>query len=168
MRKTRKLALSSLITAFAVVLCWVAAVMPSGSVALVGIAGLLTAIVVVECGYSWALGKFAATIMLVLLLVPDRMIVLMYAGIFGWYPVIKSLLERGKLRSAAQWAIKVLILNAALVLGYIAASNLFILAGEPNTRLLLIVLLPAEVAFVLYDIVLTRLIDMYIQRRAKK
>ncbi|MDR3149475.1 MAG: hypothetical protein LBT88_05620 [Oscillospiraceae bacterium] len=168
MNKTRKLALSALIAALAVVLCWIGAIVPTGSVAFVGFAGLLTAIAVVECGYAWALGQFAVACVLGLLLVSDKMIVLIYAALFGWYPVVKSLIDRSKLRVAAQWIIKLLILNAVLVLGYMAANKLLLLEDTQTLPVLLVGVIPVEVSFVFYDLVLTKLIDQYTRRKAKK
>jgi len=123
-------------------------------------AGMIGVMVMIELGRRWAWPVFFATGILALLLLPARLPALFYLLFAGWYPIAKESIERLKFK-VLRWVIKMLSLNAAAVLAFVAAKYVLMLpdAVDDWTWLLMVML---NVAFVLFDIALTRLISVYI------
>ncbi|MDR2606704.1 MAG: hypothetical protein LBC38_05430 [Oscillospiraceae bacterium] len=177
MSRTKRLALTAMLTALSVVLVWLAAVIPTGSAALVAICGIITAVTVMRCGYFWALGHFIMTAALSLLLIPDLGVAMMYITMLGWYPIVKSVYETRISRRALAWAVKLITAAAAVTL-WIAALTLTV-AGASGEWLIAIpglsagFIIPATVfvmlvVFGLYDVALTRVIEWILRRTGGK
>ena len=94
----------------------------------------------------------------------------MYIAFLGYYPVLKGAIERlGKLW--LEWVIKLIVFNVACVSAYYVVTNVL---GIPEDILEvfgaygpLVLLLLANVTFVIYDIGVTRLIALYVHRMQK-
>lgn len=141
--------------------------------ALPAFAGMITLFCVIELNKRWALGVFAAVSILSLILVPNKEATVLYVAFFGYYPVIKSLLEKFKVR-IIEYICKFLIFNTSVIISYsllvfvfnISADSLF---GEGMTELMyagFAVLL--NVMFIVYDLCLTRMYTVYINVWQKK
>lgn len=82
-----------ILTALGAVLLFLTGVIPSGRLGLLLIASFPVCAALMMYGWGWALGVFAVTAALSGILFPNTSI-LLYAVFFGYYPVVKSLLER--------------------------------------------------------------------------
>lgn len=161
MKRVNKLTLAAMLTALAVVLVWLASVMPRGGLVLVAVAGLLVAAVVIECGTAWALLHYAAVSILSLLLVPVKTMALWYVFVLGHYGVLKSLIERLK-NDGLQWVCKLAVFAATLSLFYKLFSVAFA-AALPDAGAGVLMLALCAV-FVVYDLAFSRLIGFYQNR----
>ena len=155
--RTKKLAFSAIVTALAVVFLYVGALFDVLDLSAAALASLCVLWIMVEFGTRWALAAYAAASLLSLLMLPVKLPAVLFAGLFGYYPPLKAFYER-KLHGALQWAAKLLTLNAAvfvmiLVVRYVAAEALWF-------EILLLV--TANIVFVLYDIAITRLMRAYV------
>lgn len=161
MSHTQKLTRAGILTAMAVVFLYAGAWVPRGGIALAALACLAGAAVLIECGLWWAIGHFAVTALLALLLSPDKTPALWYALALGPWPVLKHLIER--LPSAiARWALKLAVFCACMAALYFLFSAAFA-ASVP--RMPVYVLLPAlALVFVVFDIAFSRLIGLYLRR----
>lgn len=127
----------------------------------------------------WELGVragglvFLAVSLLSLFLAPDKQAALFFVLLFGWYPLLRPSLQRLR-QKVIRWVVKFLLFNLALVA--IALVTVFVL-GLPlfgpeeqggTTLVLLGTLVLGNVAFVLYDILLGRLGDLYVMRLRPK
>lgn len=92
-RSARSVTYPALLGAVSIALLYLACVAPTGTIGLVALAGVPVAGVVMAGGASAGLLCWAAVSMLGLFLVPDKVCVLIYAAMFGLYPVVKSLAE---------------------------------------------------------------------------
>lgn len=157
--------LSALSIALTTVFLYLATVLPTVRVGLVAIASLLTVAAVVETGIVPSILVFTGASLLGLLILPDKVTVLIYALFLGYYPIVKSLAERIK-RPVIQWAIKLVAFNAAFAVIWFVFRTLVFSTTllEANAYL---TYLAANLAFVLFDIGLTRLIGFYIVRISK-
>ena len=136
--------------------------------ALPAFAGMITLFCVIELNKKWALGVYTAVSLLSLILVPNKEAAVLYITFFGYYPVLKSALEKCKVR-AVEYLLKFLCFNVSVVLSYlflvfvfgISVEQLF---GEDLTRVMY-VLLPVlmNVMFITYDLCLTRMYTVYIR-----
>lgn len=167
LKRTRKLALCGVIAALSTVVLFLTGVLPTATVALPAAAGVLLIPVVAECGTGWGFGAYAVCGALAFLSAPDREAALIYVLFFGYYPVLFGLLE--KLGSPVlRWATKLLVFNAAAAAeGLLAVYVLGIpwenigFLGQATLPVLLVL---ANVVFVLYDYVLRGFIRLYYQR----
>ena len=157
-------------SALAVVILILAAVLPTGRLALAAMAGLCMIPAVLRGGAAFAAGSFAVSGAAALLLSPAKSIAVAYLLFFGWYPIVKSLLERIKNR-AAELGAKLFVFNAALT----AAVFLFARAAFPELSFsqfagwaAVLAWLAANAAFLLYDFAMTRIISMYLNKFVKK
>ncbi len=163
-KKTRSLTTAALLTALGTALLYVAAALPSGRLALGAVAGALTAVCLLQSNWRYALGVFAATGVLGLLLAPGKLPVLLYLAFFGYYPILKSPLEHLPWRWL-EWVLKLAVCNLALLAARAAGAALVL----PHHLVLPAWALPVvcSVLFVCYDLALSGLIRYYILHIAK-
>jgi hypothetical protein len=152
---TRRTALTAVFAAISVVLLFLGSVSVIGDMALCAVAGYVTAAGVLTNGKRYALAQFCVTGLLALLLLPSKFAAALYIAFPGWYPVLKSFLER-KIRSLpALWLIKLALFNLVIQI-YIYAVKMFALAPEVQnsdgfTAPLWLFVIAANFVCVLYD-----------------
>lgn len=160
---TKTLARAALIAALGCVILYIAAVIPTGRITLIAVAGVLTAAAVIHCGTGVAAAVFAVTAVISFLILPQKSGAALYAAFFGYYPILKSLLERLRSRGLG-WALKFILFNAAFALVLFLGKET-IAEGVDNFQTFWIVgQLGGNLVFLAYDICLSKLIEMYILR----
>ena len=117
MKKTSKIALSAVFAALSVALMALVSIIPNLELALPAISGLFVAVIVIEVDKKWALGVWAAVSVLSLIVVPNKESAIIYAVFFGYYPVLKAVLE-SKTQRAVEYIIKVLTFAGVMTLSY--------------------------------------------------
>lgn len=141
--------------------------------AIPAIAGLFIMVLVIELDKKWALAAFIASAVIVFLFAEIES-KLMYIGFLGYYPILKAIIDKiGK--PVIEWVIKIVAFNAAVLILYTAFSGLlnisvrdFGVLGEYGIIILLVV---ANIVFVLYDIAVSRIAMAYmyvLHQRVKK
>ena len=162
--RTFNLAFCAVITALSLVMMFMTGLLPFMTYALPGIAGMLTAAVVIESSKKWALYVYAATSAVSLMIAPDKEAAVIYAASLGYYPILKSVIERiGK--KPVEWVIKLAVFNAAIVAAYAVLMKLMVPAGvaeEFGDIGIPVLLLLGNITFIVYDIALTRMITLYL------
>ena len=152
---------------------WTGSFIPSMDYALPAMAGMLTLLLVLELKPVWALGVYAAAAALSLLLLPVKGAALLYAMFFGYFPVLKTLLER-RLPKWLAWICKFAVFNAAVVSAYVLATKVFNIDlddfGETFGRYAKAVMLAVgNVTFFVYDhMVLSVFGSLYRKRWRRK
>ena len=120
---------------------------------------LLVVVIVIEMGYKYAWMTYIATSILSIILLPQKTPAIFYTCFMGFYPIIKSYIERIK-TALGRWSVKIIIGNMAIGLMFLLMS--YFVPDEFETGTLLIVTyVLAILAFVMYDIALTKLITFY-------
>lgn len=168
MKQTQKITFGGMMAALGVVLLMLASILPLFVFAVPAIAGLLLVPVCIECSPKWGFGVYAVTAVLALLLVPDREAAFFYVGLFGHYPVLKTVLERIRqksMRAAAKGAVFLVsaalcLLATALVFGLDYLLTEYLLFGAAGAAVLGLI---ALVALYLYDTVIGRIAILYIR-----
>jgi len=169
--KTRPIAFGGVITALALALMLLAGVLPTASYSLAALAGMLFVPLVIEFGYKTPVSAFVAVGLLSMLLLADKESAILFCCILGWYPIAKAPIE--KIRSKVLcWAVKVGVFNIAVVGFYFLCTRLFFMTGFEDTTLGQYSI-PAlwglgNVAFIVYDIALSKLIVLYMRRLHKR
>lgn len=165
--RAKKLARLSLMTAVSFVLLYLASVIPSGKLALTAIAGLTTALGVIESGLTGGFLVWAAAGAVSLILIPSKDSAILYTVFFGIYPVVKSLIERlGKIW--LEWILKLAFFAGMLTVCTLVFREFFAAYATGIFSLLTVVYLLGAAVFVIYDIGFSKLIAYYMSRIANR
>lgn len=167
MKISLKVALGGLVAALGLVLMFMTALIPFGTYAFPTFAGILLVLIVIEIGYGFALSVYAVTAILSFLLVPDKEAALMYAIFFGFYPVIKSLIERIKSKPL-QYIVKYVLFNACIISAFFIAVNLLSIPEDSynffGINMPMIFLILGNIFFFIYDLCITRVVTVYLYK----
>lgn len=177
MSQSAKTAIGGMITALSVVI-----LMPTALdifvYALPALAGMLTMFSVVELDKKWSTGVYTAVSLISLLLVPNKEAAVLYVAFFGYYPILKALLE-SKLPKAPEYIVKFLVFNISVIAAY---AVLIKILGMPFDELMgltedsgpltkyaaPVMLILGNIVFITYDIALTRIVTAYLRVWQKK
>lgn len=171
-KSTKAVAFCGVLTALATVIMLLAGVLPTASYTLAALAGITTALVVLEFGSGRAVACFAAISAVSLLLVANKEPVMLFICLLGWYPIAKAQFERIASR-VLEWTVKTGVFAAAVAAFYFIYKWLFFTQAEFEGAFwakygLALTLLTALAAFVIYDIALSKLIMLYKYRFQQK
>lgn len=138
--------------------------------AIPAVAGAFVILPLVELSKGYALLTYIASSLLVLFF-SEPEAKLMYICFFGYYPVLKAVYE--KIRSRAiEYILKLVTFNGAVTLVYVALAKLFDIdlegVGEYGKYGIVFLYSLGNIAFVLYDVCLSRLCSFYIYRLHEK
>jgi len=165
--KVRSLTESAMCVAFSVILCVLAAVFPTMSLAITAMSGLVSSIILVRCGYKYASLTYIASSILLFLLAPNRECAVYYVVLFGHYPMLRTFTERiGK--KALVWIVKILEANILYTAVFVVATFIIGVADEVGTTEKVITALLFNIAFVLYDICVGKFMMAYISKHLQK
>lgn len=170
MKQSSKTALGGIVSALSVVLMLMTAVIPFMSYALPLIAGALLILMVIEINKSWAFIVYAAVSLLAIFVVPDKEAAVFYIAFFGYYPIIKSPLEK-HLPRVIEWVAKFAIFNAAVLAAYMFTVKVLGIPFDDMQTLgkygIPLLLALANFTFLVYDIMLTKLVTLYLKKFRK-
>ena len=123
------------------------------------------AVIEMRGGYPWMI--WVVTSGLAFLLLPQKTPALFYLFL-GHYPMIKALVER--LPRTISWVIKLVWLHVSGLLIFLGVRFLFAPGTVWDTRVWywIVLYVCAVVAFVLFDLALTRIITFYLIRLQKR
>ena len=132
------------------------------------IASLFLIIIVIEMGYKYAWMTFLVTSILAILLVPPpKTVAVFYAFSMGFYPMVKSYIERIKY-AVVRWICKLAVGNVSMLMlfGFLKLAEDWGWIHKdimPNWLLIATYAL-GVLAYIVYDIALTKLITLYFRR----
>lgn len=153
---TSRTALVGVLSAGGLAVLWLACLSPSGRLGLNAVAGLFPMVAVMAAGSSAGYFCWAVISILGLILLPDKGMALIYLGLFGLYPVLKSRFEKGK-GLVVGWCMKIAYFNVVFAVLWFGFRTMFLTAlpGWLSSTLIWSV---GNAVFIAYDIGLTRLI----------
>ena len=166
MSPTKKLTLSALVAALCTLCLGLGSLAPSMALPAAGLAGIFPAVIVIACGYGWALGTSAVAAALALLLLPDKTSAVWFACFFGHYPLWKALIEAWQTRMgkpALGWGLKLLgfALCGAVLYGALRTFFVAALPFDLSSLGLLLACLVLTAAFLVYDVAFSILIGWF-------
>lgn len=162
-----RISLGGIITAICLALMFCTGMFPMLDYTIPAFAGFLMVIMIVETQARWAVTTYAAVSAFCLLVTPNYQASLLFILFMGYYPILKFYLEKIKSKYVA-WIIKYAVFNAAIAVFFLIFKYLItsvdILEGlEKFGKYAVIILwLAANVFFLLYDMVLGQLINLYV------
>lgn len=161
----KRMAFSAILMALAVVCLFGASVAPSAKISLLALTSVFGAVSVAEYGPKYGMIHYIGVSLLALLLIPKKMLVIVYVIFLGYYPIVKMYVEKLDKRWL-EWILKVIIFNVFLVIGYAVFKAFFLPSVESAVTAIVLnylpwVILAMEVVFVIYDYVLSFIITYY-------
>ncbi len=156
-------ALGGVLAALSLLLLYGAALLPSGRIGMVAVAGLVPAAGGGSGGLAAGFLCYGAAGLLGLLLLPDKGCALLYVIFFGLYPMVKSAVERLR-RLPLELLLKLAFFNGALTVALFGFSTLLFPLLPEFLHSPLPVFLAGNVGFLIYDYGFSKLITFYAAR----
>jgi len=159
--------MGGLATAVCLLMMFATGMIPFAYYALPALAGLVLIAVVEENGRGTAFIVFAAVSLLSLFVVPIKEAALIFAFFFGYYPILRPLLDRIGPK-VLSYGVKFAVFNIAVIAAYLLLINVFGMTGVLEEfgnfgKYSAWVLLGfANVFFVVYDFCVGNIIFAYI------
>lgn len=160
--RTKRIAVLAMLSALGVVILYAGALISVMDISMAVIASLLAVFAVIEYGKGAPWLVFSVTSLLSLLLLPQKSPAVMYALFFGYYPILKEKFE--KKGRALSWVLKEAVFHVAVVFMYFALKLVAFESVDMPTLMLAVTFALLELIFPLYDLALTRVISLYINR----
>ncbi len=170
------IALCGILSAICVILMFCTGFIPIGIYILPAVAGLVIWLIYREINRKWALLSFGCVALLTMLLTPDMESKLLFAGFFGYYPIIRSFLVKIKPKILSL-IVRFAVFNVPVIIIYAILINLlgmgklledFADFGQFAT---LVFWAFGAVAYICYDICLGQLeygYDKWLRKRIHK
>ena len=164
MKQSSKCAIGGIVAALSLGLMISVAVVPFLTYALPAVAGAMMIFAVIEIDKKWAFGIYAAVAILGIFLVPDKEVAVMYLAFFGYYPILKAVIE-SQCGRFLEWILKILAFLTTITVSYwLMIKFMGVTIDETETWgkwAIPILLGMGTVAFIIYDIALTKLVFIY-------
>ena len=148
--RAKPVALGGSLAALSVLFLYLGSILPTGQIVLLAAASFCVGIAVAKLRVSYALVLYAAVSILALLLIPDKLVSVLYAVCLGNYPIVKLYIEKLE-KLPLEWVCKIgaYVVYAAAVYGIYE----LLLGGLPELQYALWVVFAAGAAvFVIYDL----------------
>ena len=150
---TKRMATCAMMAALCVVLMVLGAVLELGMYACPLFAGLCFIPIGQKYGRKYHFTLFVASSILCFLMVPNMEENLMFAGLFGWYPIVRPMLQ--KFPMVIRWICKLAIFNIVVIA--IEWLVMTILVPEAIGGVLLwVLLILGNITFLAYDFMIPR------------
>jgi hypothetical protein len=161
----KSLTRASVSAAAGFVLLYLSSVIPWGRLAILCAATIGVVFVRMSCSCAWALGCYAVTAALGILLLPVKSPSLLYGLFLGYYPLIRIRAERIG-NKTLRILLKLAVFNLAAFMIYMLYSRLFYdIAGNASLPLYLL-WIAANGVFLIYDYALGQMILYYLRNLA--
>ena len=165
MRQSAKGALGGILCALSLV-CMLLTILPISEMGLPALAGAVLIPIILEIGVKWGWMSYACVALLSLLITPSMEAKVLFIAFFGYYPVLKALIERLR-KIWLEWIIKLAVFNLTMIGAYWIMLTFLGLPADSfeifGLDLPFVILAIGNVAFVLYDIALTGVITTYLR-----
>ncbi|MBR2474689.1 MAG: hypothetical protein IKB51_06670 [Clostridia bacterium] len=166
MKTTKKISLAAILAALAFIILLIGCVLETVTFSVPAIASLVVIVAVVELGYTYAVLLYASVSVLAFLLLPVKDPLLYFAGFFGYYPILKSVVEKIKIKPLS-YVSKGVIFSAAYAL--VAFIGIKFFAPEADLIKAVLIAYPIfTVVFYIFDFALTKLISYYCRSLRKR
>lgn len=159
-----KVAVGGVVAALCLVLMFLTGLFPFGTYAFPTFAGILIIAIVIEIGYPFAFATYLVVAILSFLIAADKEAALYFTMFLGFYPVLKSMIEKFK-NKVVQYIIKFILFNACIIAAFYI--GIFVLSIPKESFTIFGIYLPwvflilGNLFFVLYDICITKLTYVY-------
>ena len=170
MKKTGKITFSAILAALVSVFM-ITSFFPYLTYGIPALASLCIMVAVVEMGVKWGFAVYIVSALLVAILPGEPEAKLIYVAILGYYPALKAILEN-KLSRILEYVIKFAVFNAMILLTYGVIAGIVGIElgdmGEFGKYTAVSLMAAANLVFIIYDIMITRVSVWYFLKIHKK
>ncbi len=165
--KNFTIALGGILVALTVISIYVSSIVPGIELTMYAISSIFVAVMVIESGPKGALLVFAASLLLGFIIIPNKVGIIPYAALFGYYGIIKYYIEKiGKMPIE-------LIIKAALFLvifgvGISVFGEVFLGNIQMPDFPIVIIMVGGTIGFLLYDRIYSGLCGIYFEKISPK
>lgn len=171
-KQTVRTALGGICVSLMLALLFLLSIFSSLSIASPAVASVVMLLAVLELGNGWAFGVYFAASFLAILVVPNKEAAVLFAAFFGYYPILKAMLEKKIHRRFLEWIIKILLFSIVMTVSYYLMIRFMHVEFEEIEKYgkiaVPILLACGAVAFVCYDFCLTLFVGEYLRRWQKR
>ncbi len=176
LKNTSQIALCAIMAGLSITLMLSTAVIPFMSYAIPALCGTLMLVIVIECSKKWALLVYACVSILSLIVIPDKSAGLSYILVFGYYPILKCILEKN-FPAWLSYLLKLLTFNVVLLGSFYITLYFFgidtdgiewVVPYLTKWFIAPIIVVFASIFLLMYDTVLSKLIIIYKKKLRKK
>ncbi len=162
-KRTQNIAIGGICLAGSVLSVFLASIVPGAELTLYAVSSLFVAVMIMEAGMRGGWMMYSGTVLLCLILIPNKLALIPYIFFFGLYGIIKFYAEKNK-HLVIQLAVKATVFLIVFGVGYLFFRELFFGNIQlPDFPLPILVL--AGLAFLfLYDFIFTQMIQLYRKR----
>lgn len=158
---SKNIAKGGLFTAAGFIFLYLSSFMPTNKLAFLILSSVIIPITLLTCNLKTAILVYSATSLLSLI-IPNKVICIVYIFLFGIYGIVKYFAEKIKNR-VIEFIVKFTFFNISLGICYFIYSTLFM--GLTNSKLPIYILLAgAEIGFGFYDFILTGFISYFLNK----
>ncbi len=162
---SKRLSLAAMFLAFTLIFLYLSCILPAGRFFMYFVSSLFAIGLMIEGESLLAFLMFVAASAVSLLIMPNIVRVLPYVLFFGHYGIFKHIVERMKDKFAVM-VLKMLYFNAALA-GMYFLCYLVLIEDLPMELPLWVILVAAQVVFIIYDFCYSRIAIIYSGRLRK-
>lgn len=169
MTKTKQVAFSGMLSALSVILMFLGSVVSVLSYVMPLASGLLMIIAVENISKKSATAIYFCVSLLSIILLSDKECALFYISFFGYYPIIKSNIDKIK-NKLLLWIARAIIFNVSIISNQLICVYVFNIPFDEFLGKwgIIILLLLANLLFVLYERMLNLLILLYRKKYKSK
>ena len=158
MKKVKYTALCGMSVALTVVLMATTTILPVLMYVLPIVTGIIVLFMSLVAGKKYGASVYAASSILLLILITDKESALTYTLFFGYYPLVRDVFQR--LPKALSWIVKLVVFNICAVLIGVISVYIFGVSGEEYSEFgkwtIPILLGMSNLVFLLYDMALKK------------
>lgn len=168
-----RISLGGIISAVCLLLMFCTSMLPMLDYTIPAFAGFLMVVMIVETSPKWSVTTYFVVSALCLLVTPNYEATMLFILFMGYYPILKFYLDRLD-NKVLSWIIKYAVFNIAVVVFYLVFRFVFtsvdLLEGMDmfGKYALLLLWIIGNAFFLIYDVVLGQLIDLYVNWFRKK
>ncbi len=167
-RTAHRVSLTAMFASMSLLFLYLASILPTMRIAMYFLSSVFVMGLVLEEEIGLAFLMFAAVSVLSLLLMPNILRVVPYVLFFGHYGIGKFFIEMNIKDKVVRYIIKLLYYNVAIVLMFLLAKQILIQDVLGTGIAVWIVIILAEIAFIIYDFAFTKVTAYYFNNIRRK
>ncbi len=162
-KKAARVVYPAMFGALAVAILYLGTLVPTGVWGVAALAGLLPAVVFLSAGLAAGLICWVGVTFLAFLLLPDKLLALLFGTFFGIYPIVKGLIERMR-KLPLEYILKLAFFNGSLTVAYLVMRAAVFASLPAALSAVWALYLAGNIVFLLYDYGVSKLISLYMAR----
>lgn len=166
-KKAFTLALGGICLALTIIFMFAGSFAVGIELTLFAISSMFVAVMIIESGIGGGIILYIAAVIMGLMLVPNKVAIVPYAFFFGYYGIVKYLIEKLP-NAAAQIIVKVAFFAVVLSVGLLGFKELLLEAIEMPVFPAAVLIIGGTLMLMLYDYIFTLVINIYMVKIKRK